>query len=189
MRCTQPMGLAPVAVEFLKQNAVVFNGCEHCGRNDGYERKVIGQTGMFDEMDLHEYPLKDGRVAREFVQGEIWSSGPMIWTALEVGHWDQQGNRYGTIEQFLWPESEICDDSGEWKAYTAEGISEAEEQDRSDLSAKIYDICNAFLMGDEESARNAFFRDGRIDLDGFTEIVYKNNWLSKTQVERLFEPD
>jgi len=43
-----------------------------------------GVCGMFDDIPLYEYVLYDGRTARETVQVELWSSGPMIWTQLEV---------------------------------------------------------------------------------------------------------
>ncbi len=96
MRMTQPMGLVPKAQAFLKEHAVLENHCEHCDRNSGYVGKEIGRTGMFDDLQLFEYALKDGRVAKEFVQATVWSSGPMIWVALEVDG-----------EKFLWPESEL----------------------------------------------------------------------------------
>ena len=98
MRCTQPMGLAPKAEDFLKEHAVLKDPCEHCGRNSGYVRKMIGVTGMFDDLSLIGYALKDGRTAKEFVQHELLSSGPMIWVALEVDG-----------EKFLWPESELVE--------------------------------------------------------------------------------
>ena len=96
IRETQPMGLAPRAEAFLKEHGILKDYCEHCDRNNGYERRVYQRVGMFDDLALCEYTLKDGRTARQFVQREVWSSGPMIWTALEV-----EG------EKFLWPEEEI----------------------------------------------------------------------------------
>jgi len=39
---------------------------------------------MFDEEHLRRYDLTDGRTADEFVQEEIWSSGPMVWLGLKV---------------------------------------------------------------------------------------------------------
>jgi hypothetical protein len=92
------MGLALKAEAFLKEHAVLKDPCEHCGRNSGYVCKEIGRIGMFNDLVLSEYKLKDGSVAKEFVQHELWSSGPMIWVALEVDG-----------EKFLWPESELVE--------------------------------------------------------------------------------
>ena len=83
MRCSQPQGLPAHAEEFLRDNAVRVNECQHCQRHDGYQREVIGKYGMFDELDLYRYTLLDGSTADEFVQEEMWSSGPMIWLALK----------------------------------------------------------------------------------------------------------
>lgn len=78
------MGLPAEATVLLAVQAVRSSPCDHCGRDDGPVSKVIGHVGMFDDLALHEYELKDGRTAREVVQEEIWSSGPMIWLALEL---------------------------------------------------------------------------------------------------------
>jgi hypothetical protein len=78
------MGLPDEAVTFLAANAVRANPCSHCDRDDGPVSKVVGHVGMFDDLALREYELTDGRTAKEFVQEEIWSSGPMIWVALEL---------------------------------------------------------------------------------------------------------
>ena len=96
MRCTQPMGLSPDAMEFLQENAVKKDLCTHCGRFDGYEKKVIGDYGMYESEDLYEYKLTNGKVAREAVQAEIWSSGPMVWLKLIVDG-----------KEFLWDEEDI----------------------------------------------------------------------------------
>lgn len=98
MRCTQPMGLPAEAEQLLQVQAVRRNPCTHCNRDDGFVFKVVGHTGMFDDLVLHEYSLKDGRTAREVVQEEIWSSGPMIWLALELSdgskvEWDEKDIR------------------------------------------------------------------------------------------------
>jgi hypothetical protein len=82
MRCSQPQGLPKCAEEFLTTNAVKVNECPQCGRYGDYERKIIGTYGMFDELELYRYTLRDGTTIDEFIQEEIWDSGPMIWLAL-----------------------------------------------------------------------------------------------------------
>lgn len=96
MRCSQPYGLPDHAEEFLSDNASRVDQCPHCERHDGYRKEVIGTYGMFDELELYRYTLLDGSTADEFVQGEIWSSGPMIWLALKWKDAD-----------FRWPTSAI----------------------------------------------------------------------------------
>jgi len=54
---------------------------------------------MFDDLEILEYELCDGRTATEFVQEENWSSGPMIWMGLRVSD--------GT--EFRWSEEEISE--------------------------------------------------------------------------------
>lgn len=87
IRCTQPYGLPAKATEFLRENAVRKNPCEHCGRDSGYATVCIGKYGMFDEMELLSYTLidLDDQVAEEFIQRTVWSSGPMIWLGLRLG--------------------------------------------------------------------------------------------------------
>ena len=86
MRCSQPQGLPSEAIAFLEEKAIRINLCLHCGRDDGYMKKEIGVTGMFDDVFLYEYNLKNGDIAVEYVQQEIWSSGPMIWFGLKIGN-------------------------------------------------------------------------------------------------------
>jgi len=85
MRCSQPQGLPSEAIAFLEENAIRIDLCPHCGRDDGYMKKHIGSIGMFDDVPMYEYNLKNGDIAVEYVQEEIWSSGPMIWLGLKVG--------------------------------------------------------------------------------------------------------
>jgi hypothetical protein len=53
-------------------------------------------SGMFgEELSLGAWKLKDGRVVREIEQASPWSSGPVIFTCLEVdgeriGEWSQE---------------------------------------------------------------------------------------------------
>ena len=99
MRYSQPQGLPTSAEEFLRTNAVRVNECQHCHKHDGYQRKVIGQYGMSDELDLYEYTLMDGSVAKEFIQREDWDSGPIIWLGLT---WKDA--------KFEWADSEMNND-------------------------------------------------------------------------------
>ena len=84
MRCTQPMGLPTEATQFLQKHAMRDNPCWHCDRDDGPVSRVLARVGLGEDLPLHEYELKDGRTAKEIVQHEVWSSGPMIWLSLEI---------------------------------------------------------------------------------------------------------
>lgn len=97
MRCSQPQGLPQEARDFLTANAIVKNHCVKCNRHDGYEAEKIGSVGMFDDVPVNKYKLKDGTFATEFVQHCIWSSGPMEWFGLHL----EDGR------EFLWPEDEL----------------------------------------------------------------------------------
>lgn len=83
MRLSQPQGLTSSAKTFLRLNAVVLDKCQHCNRHDGYKREEIGLYGMFNELKLYRYTLKNGRTADECIQKTIWGSGPMIWLSLK----------------------------------------------------------------------------------------------------------
>lgn len=99
MRQSQPFGLPNNALEFLFDNAVRIDVCKHCKRHGGYKKEKIGTYGMFDEIDLYRYTLLSGETADEYIQREVWSSGPMIWLGLT---WK------GT--EFKWQDSEMMDD-------------------------------------------------------------------------------
>jgi len=76
--------------------------CPHCGKFTEEKMETIADgrytLGMFGEEEpLRTYKLKDGRTAMEVVQAEPWSSGPVIFTCLEV-----DGERIGE-----WPQKEI----------------------------------------------------------------------------------
>ena len=103
MRCTQEMGLPGEAVSFLANNAVKMDQCPTCQRHSGYSTNKItnGEWGMFDEYCLLRYDLIGGRTADEFVQTEIWSSGPMVWLGLKVSD--------GTV--FEHPDADILETS------------------------------------------------------------------------------
>jgi hypothetical protein len=93
------MGLPPSALAFLRENTPRKDPCPYCGRDNGLTRREIGFFGMFDEIPLNEYTLRDGRTAREVIQHEIWSSGPMTWLKLVVSD--------GT--EFAWEASQIVE--------------------------------------------------------------------------------
>lgn len=103
MRCSQPYGLPPKAIEFLNKNAFKLDQCPICKRNSGYKKEIIGTYGMFDELTLYRYILLDGNIAEEFIQEEIWNSGPMIWLGLT---WKDA--------KFKWADKEINDGGGGW---------------------------------------------------------------------------
>lgn len=96
MRMTQAMGLPRAAKEFLREFAERINYCEYCERSDGYKCDVLYWVGMFDDEPVFKYHLKDGTKAEEFVQVEIWHSGPMIWKGLRVG-----------AQEFIWDQEDI----------------------------------------------------------------------------------
>jgi hypothetical protein len=87
------MGLPPDAISFLEENVIRVNPCPHCKRDDGYEVKEIRRTGMYDDTPMLAYKLKDGTWAEEYMQYEVWSSGPMMWFGLQAGdkkfEWDE----------------------------------------------------------------------------------------------------
>jgi len=101
MRMTQFHGLHSRAEELLTPGDVCPT-CKtplekfHCVPD------IAGETafGMFgEEFPLGVYFLKAGGIAREFVQWQEWSSGPVIVTALK----DEKGN---WIEESLWTREE-----------------------------------------------------------------------------------
>ena len=84
IRCSQPMGLPDKARAFLESHALKVNTCPVCCRHDGYDKVEIGNYGMFDELVLNRYFLANGGTADEFIQHEVWDSGPMTWLGLRV---------------------------------------------------------------------------------------------------------
>jgi hypothetical protein len=98
------------AIEFLNKNAFRLDQCPICKRNSGYKKEAIGTYGMVDELTLYRYTLLDGSTADEFVQDEIWDSGPMIWLGLR---WKDS--------EFRWADKEIEDNDNELPDY---GLSE-----------------------------------------------------------------
>lgn len=98
MRCSQPMGLPGDAEVFLLKNAIRIDRCLKCDRDSGYKTEVIGTYGMYDDQELLKYHLTDGRTAKESIQYEVWSSGPMTWLSLKCGD-----------VEFKWPEEAMED--------------------------------------------------------------------------------
>ena len=119
MRCTQFYGLSKSAKAFLDGLGTRLAYTDHIKRvfPDGrtetfesehrecnFERKDSDRVvGMFDDVTLVDYILYDGRALEERVQREIWSSGPMIFTAL----WDPRKETW--VDETLWEQSEIDD--------------------------------------------------------------------------------
>lgn len=99
IRMDQPQGLPPEAHSFLATNEIEPKVCPHCKRPYPLERGVIGSyEGMFGtEYPLHKRVLKDGRIAEEFLQATIWSSGPMFFLGLKMSN--------GTV--FEWSDEEL----------------------------------------------------------------------------------
>lgn len=91
MRCTQYVGLSIESRVFLDENANRIGGgiCPHCGEHSREKFETIKDgrfiCGMFnEELPLTTFRLKDGRIAMEVVQADPWSSGPVIFTCLEI---------------------------------------------------------------------------------------------------------
>lgn len=72
MRCTQYIGLTQAAREFVSRFTRVDDPSHYT-------------RGMFDEkVPLSTWHGPNGMVIKEFVQVTMWSSGMMIYTALEL---------------------------------------------------------------------------------------------------------
>jgi len=89
IRMYQEMGLTAEAEAFLAQNVVkvVTRRCE-CGRVISEGPKIIKSEhhdSFYDDgPDLKTYELKDGKLAKEIIQAEPWSSGPVCFMCLEI---------------------------------------------------------------------------------------------------------
>jgi hypothetical protein len=95
MRTTQNYGLTASATRLVTSYVTVRDETKRVwpdGRVEHFaEEKRVDLTkveptqetfGMEDEYKLNKYILPDGREYTEFVQAEIWSSGPMTFLAL-----------------------------------------------------------------------------------------------------------
>lgn len=125
MRCDQYIGLNKWAEKFVEGEIVqsLIKGTKTYpdGRVVPYEATCTESTveqrtyavldGAWTPEFLHlqEYTLPNGRVIREYVQAEPWSSGPCYFLALEEMHIDHEGKEHWTpVEESLWSEEEIA---------------------------------------------------------------------------------
>lgn len=97
MREDQPKGLPPAACAFLSEYEIQPACCSECKRPYPLPLKVIGSYEGFNDHNLYQYQLQDGRTADEYLQATPWSSGPMFFLGLKVSD--------GTI--LAWTEEEI----------------------------------------------------------------------------------
>lgn len=108
IRCDQWIGLSNEARAWLKDNVnwVQTNQlwCPHCGKEvrcDTVMEAIASPKrvvyGMFDdEYRLGTWRLKSGKVVKEVLQAEPWSSGPCFFTCLEL----EDGTRIGKWSQY-----------------------------------------------------------------------------------------
>lgn len=104
IRMTQFMGLSKAAEDFIEQHCrrEPIKTCPTCKHTTGGDYCLIDEPrsveGMFNEpIFLNTYLLKGGRIAREVHQTTVWSSGPCIFTCLEI-----DGEKC-----YKWPQSEV----------------------------------------------------------------------------------
>lgn len=116
MRCDQLIGLNYGAEALLKDNEItLYTDVTTRYYPDGRKERLppmakmeipSKDSGKFyygiggNEYPLKEYTLKNGEIVREFEQESPWSSGPIIFLALE----DSSGN---PIQETLWTDDEI----------------------------------------------------------------------------------
>lgn len=101
-RSSHYQGLSEEAEKFLKLNAKTYvhkfdNGWGPCSVIKPVTEE-IGHTGMFGEISINKYELKDGSSAIEYVQADPWHSGPVIFMGLRAKD-----------QTFEWTEEEIND--------------------------------------------------------------------------------
>ena len=108
MRMAQIRGLSPVASAYLEANAIHdhFELCKNGEVVNEYDLPKSKESdniyhGMFDEeYPLMEYEMRDGSYLYEFVQASPWSSGPVIFLALQ----DESDVH---VSESLWDNEEI----------------------------------------------------------------------------------
>jgi hypothetical protein len=94
-RSHQYVGLTKEAEIFLLANVekIADTVCHKCGEIISTKPNIINMEHVDafygDGPDLATYKLKDGRIAKEIVQVQPWSSGPMSFICLEI-----EGQRY-----------------------------------------------------------------------------------------------
>lgn len=116
MRCDQWEGLNPWAQKFVEGTRVLDYLLKQIkiypdGRREVLPtRKIFVSTVKkqasersfegFDTWYLSDYIFPDGKIFREVVQTTPWSSGPMIYTALQ-----DENNQW--VKESLWSQKEI----------------------------------------------------------------------------------
>lgn len=111
MRSTQIMGLNSRAEHFLEKNVQTkfeYCVCPNC-KEPHIETQIIhphidrSDLGLFlDGPKLYKYLLKDDTWIYEYIQSEVWSSGPCIFISLSR---DPEGN--DPIFESMWMEKEM----------------------------------------------------------------------------------
>jgi len=90
IRMYQEVGLKPEAEAFLNENALrkPTSFCPHCNGvlSEGFDVIHVEHHDSFyeDGPYLRTIVLKDGRITKEVVQEEPWSSGPVCFLCLEI---------------------------------------------------------------------------------------------------------
>jgi hypothetical protein len=90
MRCHQYVGLTKEADEFLAAHVeripdVVCPKCKEVISTKPHILSVVKEDAFYgDGPNLRTYVLKDKRLAKEVVQVQPWSSGPMSFICLEI---------------------------------------------------------------------------------------------------------
>jgi len=109
IRCDQWIGLTNVAHEWLREHVKLVEAnhvfCPHCGGEVHHDTRMETVEedrfvyGMFgDKLLFGTWRLKDGKLVREVLQADPWSSGPCFFTCLEL----EDGTRIGE-----WSDEEI----------------------------------------------------------------------------------
>jgi len=104
VRTYQHIGLKSDAIVFLQEHAAMVPDitCPDCGkvvRERFAKNEYDTVDATYATVSLHEYVLRDGRMAREIMQCMPWSAGPMGFLCLEV-----EGQLL-----FEWTEEEIAE--------------------------------------------------------------------------------
>jgi hypothetical protein len=98
----QYIGLTGKALNWLDKNVMKVPDqiCPHCNQTISYKQlcSVYESDEVFyDKLDLLVYNLTDGRIAKQVLQAQPWSSGPMSFLCLEI-----EGKR-----MFRWTQKEM----------------------------------------------------------------------------------
>jgi hypothetical protein len=88
-RSHQFIGLTGEAMVWLNENVVMVPNqiCPHCKETINFKMdSLVYETDevFYDSLDFHMYNLKDGRIAKEVLQAQPWSSGPVSFLCLEI---------------------------------------------------------------------------------------------------------